>query len=440
MVFSGFNAQLLIRLSLIIITSLAVTWILQLSGYWMLKVNACLLLVLQGYLLFRFIGRWRRDLKIFATAAKQRDFSITFRTDNENEAFREMYDMLNDVSRFVRQVKSEAVRQNQYFQYVVENAQVGLIAYDASAAVLLSNREALKIAGAETLRSLTQLRELNNDLYESINTLPLNQPRLITLKGREVQKISARLSEIAIEDKRLFLLSLMNIKSELDENELQSWQDLINVLTHEIMNSITPINSMTGSMIKYLDRIEGNGEAVERAKNSLNVISRRSAALMDFVGRYRAISDVPLPRLQETDVPGLIEAVLLLMSQELEGIEVITYFDGGKVALDSALIEQVLINMLRNAIHVVDNQSEKSIRIRVTREVGKCIISISDNGRGIPDEVLDKIFIPFYTTRKNGSGIGLTLSKQIMHRHGGYIEASSVEGHGATFRLVFPVS
>ncbi len=440
MAFSGFNAQLVIRLSLIVITSFVVTWMLQLSGYWLLKANLCLLLLLQGYLLFRFIGRWRKDLKIFATAVKQRDFSITFQTDHENEAFAEMYNMLNEVSRFVRQVKSESVQQNQYFQYVVENAQVGLIAYDADGEVLLSNYEARRITGTATLKNLALLGTLNNGLFESINQLPLNQPRLITLKGNEVQKISARLSEIAVGDQRVFLLSLMNIKSELDENELQSWQDLINVLTHEIMNSITPINSMTGSMMKYLDRIEGNAEPVERAKNSLNIINRRSAALMDFVGRYRAISDVPLPRLQEVRPSELVNAVLLLMSEELTGINVTTAFEGGTVLLDSAQIEQVLINLLRNAINAVAGRGDKSIGIEVIQSAGSCTISVTDNGRGIPQEQLDKIFIPFYTTRKDGSGIGLTLSKQIMHRHGGHIEVNSVQGNGATFRLVFPAA
>lgn len=440
MVFSGFNAQLVIRLALIVITSFAATWILQLTGYWLLKLNMCLLLLLQGYLLFRFISRWRKDLKIFATAVKQRDFSITFQTDHENEAFAEMYSMLNEVSRFVRQVKSESVQQNQYFQYVVENAQVGLIAYDSSGEVLISNQEARRITGTATLKNLALLRTLNNGLFESVDQLPLNQPRLITLKGNEVQKISARLSEIAVGDRRVFLLSLMNIKSELDENELQSWQDLINVLTHEIMNSITPINSMTGSMMKYLDRIEGNTEHVERARNSLNIISRRSAALMDFVGRYRAISDVPLPRRQEVSPAELINAVLLLMSDELADINVTTAFDSGTLLLDSAQIEQVLINLFRNAINAVADKNDKSIRIEVSTSDGKCTLSVTDNGRGIPREQLDKIFIPFYTTRKEGSGIGLTLSKQIMHRHGGHIEVSSEQEHGTTFRLVFPAT
>src|SRR5690606_31867855 len=256
------------------------------------------------------------------------------------------------------------------------------------------------------------------------NKLPLNQPRLIILKGNEVQKISARLSEIAIGNESIFLLSLMNIKSELDENELQSWQDLINVLTHEIMNSITPINSMTGSMIKYLDRIEGNDESVERARNSLNVISRRSAALMDFVGRYRTISDVPLPRLQVVNASDLVNGVLTLMSEELTGVEVTVISNAEKVTLDAALIEQVLINLLRNSINAMSDQSSRSIKIEVTRNDSNCVISVADNGRGIAPEQLDKIFIPFYTTRKDGSGIGLTLSKQIMHRHGGHIEVN----------------
>ncbi len=435
--FKGYRLHLVIRLTLLVANSVLFAASLPLEGYWALKGNLLLVLLVQIYIHFRFLTRWQRDLGLFATSVRYDDYSIVFRKGKEGDAFPEIYDLLNGVTEYVRRIKSEYVQQHQYFRHVVENAQVGIFAYDQKGNVVLSNKTALDYAGVAELKQIHQLKELNRELYEQLVHLRPGLPRLLTLRRGQVQKISARLSQIMIDQKPVFLLSLLNISPELEENELQSWQDLINVLTHEIMNSVTPINSLSGSMMKYLGRIEGNEEPVAKAQASLDVIGRRSKALMDFVNRYREVSNVPAPRLQSAKAGELISAVMLLFQEDLQDIDASVNDRSDAILMDTSQIEQVLINLVRNAILSMKESSSKKLTISVDQGSGATRISITDTGSGISPDVLDKIFIPFFTTRKDGSGIGLTLSKQIMHRHGGQILVSSEPGKGSSFVLVF---
>lgn len=439
MVFKSYQFQIIFRLVLIVVNCLGIVYIWQLQMYWVSFYNLVLLLVLQVYMLFRFLTRWQQDIKVFANSVRHGDYNVTYHLLEKNDPHYELYNMLNNVSQYVRLIKSEYVQQNHYFQYVVQNAQVGLIAYEEKGNVILVNQEVLNLLRLTDLKNLSDLKRYDAELFNHISTLGLNQSRLlISGKDRSI-KLSARLSKFVIDGKPVFLLSLMNIRPELEENELQSWQELISVLTHEIMNSITPIHSLNGSMAKYLDKIEGNEEIVGKARHSLDVINRRSQSLMTFVDRYRKISTVPLPHLQATDLGKLVEGVVLLMEDELKNVEVKIHHQNEVIQADPALIEQILINLFKNATYSFEGSQAKLV-VKIIKEDNKVFVSVKDNGNGIAPEVLERIFIPFFTTREGGSGIGLTLSRQIMHRHGGTIEVKSELQHGTEFILTFPLT
>jgi nitrogen fixation/metabolism regulation signal transduction histidine kinase len=440
MVFKQYHFQILFRLALIVANCLGVIYIWQLKDYWISFYNLGALLVLQVYLLFRYLTRWQQDVRVFANSVRHGDYNIGYHLVDKDDAHYELYQMLNSIAAYVRSLQSQFVQQNHYFEYIVKNAQVGLMAYDDKGKILLSNDEVMALLGGRPLKNINQLAELNRNLHEQLTNLSLNQPKLVRGGPDKTLKLSARLSKIVIDQKSIYLLSLTNINPELTENELQSWQDLISVLTHEIMNSVTPIHSLTGSMHKYLDRIEGNEEIVLKAKHSLDVMTRRSQSLMNFVDRYRTISTVPLPRLESVDIGKLISDVLSLMENELKQIMVDFEYQPIVSKVDPSLFEQVLINLLKNAMAAVAEAPMKRIRIQITSEEKFVVISVTDNGKGIPANVIDKVFIPFFTTRENGSGIGLTLSRQIMHRHGGIIEVKSTKGEGAAFILQIPKS
>lgn len=437
MVFRRYEFQVLLRLVLIVVNCLAVAYVWQqFHTYYISLYNLIFLLALQVYFLFRYLTRWQRDVNVFANSVKHGDYNITYHLVNKYDPYHELYQALNGISSYVRSVKAESVQQNHYFQYIVENSQIGMMAYDEKGSVILSNEETFRLLGVKGLKSLQQLKEINPTLHDQLSSLDFNQPKLIRLDGVSL-KLSARLSKIVIDERPVFLLSLINIKSELDENELQSWQDLISVLTHEIMNSVTPINSLAGSLTKYLDRMVGNEEIISKAKYSLDVMTRRSQALMNFVDRYRMISTVPLPRLERIDLKELTSGVLKLMENELSGINIQFVAQPVVVEADPSLVEQVLINLFKNALYAMGREV-KNLKIEIVTTEKFVRLRVTDNGCGISPAVVDKIFIPFFTTRENGSGIGLTLSRQIMHRHGGAIEVASSEGIGSTFTLSFP--
>jgi nitrogen fixation/metabolism regulation signal transduction histidine kinase len=436
MVFKAYHYQILIRLVLLIATSAALVYSWQLTGYWFLRWNLLLLLLIQVYMFMRFITHWQRDLKVFAESVRHNDYSITFQRNNQKDAYSELYAMLNGVGQYVRTVKSDLEKQNQYLQYVVENSRVAMVAFDERREILFCNQEFLKIAGVSRLTMFDEILGTNPTLHASLQQLKINHAHLITIRNKETLKLSARLSVFVMEGRPIKLITLLNIRSELEQNELQSWQDLISVLTHEIMNSITPIHSLSGSMVKYIDKIEGNEEIVTKTRSSLEVIQRRSQSLMSFVNRYRMISTVPLPHLEEVKVSQLVQEVLVLLQEELKGIAVTFDHHNEVIKADASQIEQVLINIIRNAIFAMEQSVTKKIGIHIIVYKDATAIDITDTGKGISSDVADKIFIPFFTTRKEGSGIGLTLSRQIMQRHGGTIEVNSDGVQGATFRLL----
>lgn len=435
--FNNYRFAILLRLVLIIANCYGVTYLVQLGTYHWTLVNAMLLLVLQVFFLFRFLTRWQRDVSIFANSVKHGDYSITYNLIKKNDPHVELYGMLNNVSRYVRQLKVETEQQNQYFKYVVENAQVGLIAYNEKRDVLLINKEALQLLRLSEMKSLDDVASTDRVIHDELINLGISQPRLIVSGRDRSLKLSARRSKFVIDQQAVNLLSLINIRPELEENELRSWQDLISVLTHEIMNSITPIHSLNGSMVKYLDRIEGNTEVVSKAKSSLEVINRRSQALMTFVDRYRKISTVPLPRKERVDMLKLVQRVMTLLQNDLEGARVINKVESLIVLADTDQIEQVLINLIKNSLSALRESLRKEIEIKSETNDQRIILSVVDSGKGIPADVIDKIFVPFFTTREGGSGIGLTVSRQIMQRHGGSMEVKS-DATGTTIRLLFP--
>ncbi len=240
---------------------------------------------------------------------------------------------------------------------------------------------------------------------------------------------------------------MSNIQTELEEKEMKAWQDLVCVLTHEIMNSVTPISSLATVVEGELDAKIKNAdlqlqkEEAEDMHLSLQTISKRSAGLIRFVKEFKNLTHVPKPRLVEVEVKSLLEELAMLHKKELAdhgiSVELKMQSDDIKVSADKTMIEQVLINLIKNAIQAFDSQPEKKILLSAQAKEGHVIISVKDNGNGIDTEAMEKIFIPFFTTKKTGSGIGLSLSRQIMRQHGGQISVKSKLGEGTEFVLRF---
>jgi len=302
------------------------------------------------------------------------------------------------------------------------------------------------------VNNIQQLTKISEELVDTLKELKTGGSKLIQVNiGEESRQLSVYAIELQLHDKQFKLVSLQNIQTELDEKEMEAWRNLIRVLTHEIMNSVTPISSLTGTTREMLSEYKVNGaEEVPILKDdmedliySLKTIENRSEGLIRFLNEFRNLTHTPTPKLKSENINVLLEGICLLMSKELKGksIKVHKSLDERipEISIDRELIEQVIINLIKNASEAFDSeQLEKNIWISSNLDNKKrVVITVKDDGAGIEPEALTKIFIPFFTTKKNGSGIGLSLSKEIVRKHQGNISVQSALGVGTEFVLKF---
>jgi signal transduction histidine kinase len=294
------------------------------------------------------------------------------------------------------------------------------------------------------------VKQLNPDFARTVEELGGNGRKLTELKdGRDTRMVSLDVRTIQLMERPCILITIQDINSEIEQKEIEAWHKLIRILTHEIMNSVTPIASLTETMQGLLASPDGSqrraGDISEETaadiRFSLETIQKRSEGLLKFVDTYRKLTRVPKPSPERVYLRELFSSVERLMSDSLaqRGILLEYKTEPGLefVHLDRALIEQVLINLITNSMYALEGRPSPFIQLSAYTNNGSVIIEVSDNGKGIPAKELNEIFVPFFSTRKDGSGIGLSLSKQIVSLHGGTIKVSSQERKGTSFYLRF---
>jgi signal transduction histidine kinase len=349
-------------------------------------------------------------------------------------------------------------RQKKYFQTVTEHAGVGILACNGDGEVRLVNKtlkELLRISELSELGELDCLQEgFSGELSgmmpggRKLIRLSLQDPAEIT--GETQMHVSVKCTGIKLDEEQIRLLTFHNIREELEEKEMESWQKVIRVLTHEITNSAGPIASAAQTLLELLEQ-EGSAQnghtgiingLREDLLEGLRIIRERSTGIEEFVQEFRKVTLIPEPRIEEIPVRDLFQSVLVLFEKRMkeEGIAFDCSLEDPELLLfaDRNLVDQALINLVSNAMDALRSSSVKSIRL----EAGsiphrQCVISISDSGQGISKEDMDKIFVPFYTTREGGSGIGLSLARNIMRMHRGSIQVHSDQGKQTTFRMIF---
>ena len=406
-------------------------------------------IILELFELYRFISRTNRKLTRFLESVKYSDFVSGFSADNNlGQSFKDLNKAFNEVLEAFRRARTEKEEHLQYLNTIVEHVSTGLLSFDSDGNIGLMNATAKRFLKSERLRNIDELIEKQSRLYKVLFDLPAGKSTLFRIEG-DIQ-LAVHATELILQAKKIKLVALQNIQPELQKKELEAWQNLTKVLRHEIMNSITPIASLTSTMkdilVEDLEEVNGkyelNEEAVDDLQDGLGTIENRSKGLIRFIDAYRDYTSIPLPRIKPVLVDELLEHVSQLMKIELRQFKIdysiSTLPKRQQINIDEELIEQVLINLIKNAIealHETDNPT-----IKVVSEInieGNVRISVTDNGQGIIKEALDQIFIPFYSTKKTGSGIGLSLSRQIMQLHNGTLTADSQPGQYTTFTLTF---
>jgi nitrogen fixation/metabolism regulation signal transduction histidine kinase len=372
----------------------------------------------------------------------------TFKTESSDHATKLFCGYLNESLNKFKFSRREKDSEHQFFKNIVQHVGIGILTFDDDGIIQIINTAAKRLLKVERAEKLDDLLDVDPSLVESFKKLKTGGRELLQLKtGDETVQLSFFAIELTLRGKPMKLISMSNIQSELEEKEMKAWQDLVRVLTHEIMNSVTPISSLATVVEEELDAKIKNAdmqlkkEEAEDMHLSLQTISKRSAGLIRFVKEFKNLTHVPKPRLVEVEVKTLLEELAMLHKKELadHGITVELKLQSNDLRLsaDKTMIEQVLINLLKNAIQAFDSQNERKIILSAHVNEGHVLISVKDNGSGIDPEALERIFVPFFTTKKTGSGIGLSLSRQIMRQHGGQISVKSKLGEGTEFVLRF---
>ena len=397
----------------------------------------------QLWALIHYVERTNRDLSRFFLAIRHADFSQTFVTGGLGSAYDELKDAFNEVLDAFRAARAEKEEQARYLQTVVQHVGVGLIAYDRHGQVELINTAAKRLLHVSRLRHIRELETRAPELASSLAELGTRHKAMVRvqLEG-EMLQLALYGTAFRLGDREVTLASLQNIQGELEEKEMEAWQNLIRVLTHEIMNSITPISSLAATASSMLKSETLDPNSATDVRDAVHTIHRRSEGLLHFVNAYRDLTRLPVPQFEIVRASELIGRVEQLMTGQVQeaGATLSTTVNppGLELTVDPELIEQVLINLVGNATDAASGKEGARIAVHAhTDGRGRPIIEVVDTGPGIVEEALERGFIPFFTTKPNGTGIGLSLCRQIMRLHRGSITARSEPHRETVFTLRF---
>lgn len=445
MVFKNFRFQVIVRVLLLALMIIALAWCLV-SGFYLRSVYAAAAVVAIVVEFIWYVDRFNRDVKSFLVSLVQRDFTTHYQSKGLSKSFDELYETLNSISEVFKTISAEKETQFRFLEMLVEHLRVGILSVDDAGKIRLVNQALKDLLRTEVVFSLHSLESSYPVLVSAINAIHSGETQLVKLRVHdELLQLSIHASEFRLEDKYHKLVSIQNIRSELDAREMEAWQKLIRVLTHEIMNSVSPVISLSetmhGLVLQHRDPLtHTDPDLYNTLDKGLDAIRVRTGGLYQFTQSYRRLTGIPQLSLRETNLRDIVDRVSMLLGSRMQQRGILFKVRDVDVPLmvDPDLMEHVLINLLLNAMDALAETSQPCIEVRAFRDgKGSVFLSVSDNGEGIDEATAEKIFIPFFTTRKNGSGIGLALTRQILQLHRADIRFTSVKGKGTEFLVVF---
>lgn len=439
MVYKHFRLICVLRVALLCITTCLFFYCLFFSEYYatLAIIGACV--VYQTWALIHYVERTQRDLTRFLQAIRYEDFAQSFTGAGLGSAYNNLKDAFNEVLEAFRKTRAEREENFQYLQTVVQHVGIGLICYTPEGRIELMNTAAQRLLRKPHMRDVRELETVSKAFSEVLLKLRSGDKTLVKIQDEdELLQIIVYATELRMRGESFILASVQNIQSELEEQEMEAWQKLIRVLTHEIMNSITPISSLASTVRGLLP----DPKTLPDVHTALETIQSRSEGLLHFVEAYRQLTHISRPDFQIFQISELFARVVFLMQGECDknNIALHTAIDPRTLELtaDPDFIEQVLINLMRNAVEALAGRSNARVDLSAQLDGrGRVVIRVQDNGPGILEDVQERIFIPFFTTKRDGSGIGLALSRQIMRVHRGTISVQSKPEEETVFTLRF---
>jgi two-component system, NtrC family, nitrogen regulation sensor histidine kinase NtrY len=450
MISKNLYLNLLIRVLFLVILSVLAGYLIATGKSLRFSLICFVAIVIVAVNLISFLNTTNKKIRYFFDSVRNDESNLSFPTVEKNVTVREIYRNMNKVNEQIQRLKIENRNQEQYFRTLIEHLAIGIITFNNKGFILHSNASARMLIGTDVLTHIKQLERIDKKLYQTLNSIRPSERKLVPMKTErgEIQ-LSLKAVSLKTNNDEFVILSIQDIKNELDEKEVESWMKLIRILMHEIMNSITPITSLSESLSHVFSK-EGQpvlpdqitSKTIATTLQGLNVIKDQGKGLMSFVESYRKLTRIPVPDKKLFKVDDLFNRLkILYASEEKSSITELSFLikeHDLEIFADQNLISQVLINLVKNALEAIENIPEG--KIMISAGISSDLhpeICVSDNGPGIPPENLDEIFVPFFTTRQNGSGIGLSLSRQIMRVHGGNLRVLSVPGKETRFCLTF---
>jgi len=449
---NNFRAGLILRIFLLSLAIFVTIFSFYKNEWYVTTTISGIITIIIAIFIIRYAEKYKKGLGDFLLSVKSRDFI----SSSSNIADKDSKDLLKEAYRVIvnefQNIRIDKEVHYHYLKTIIEHIKIALLSFNDKGEIQFVNHSAKQLLNIRNFNHIKYIQNIDNSLYQLILNIQSGNSELIKIKiGQELMHLSVYATEIKLLKNRVKVVSLQNIKQELEFHELESWQKLIRVLTHEIMNSVTPISSLSSAINEFFDEIreQQNGltnipnEDLDDMLSSLKTIENRSKGLLRFVSTYKQLTRIPKPDFKQVNLIELVNHCYTLLKQNIikNNITFNKDYPGQNqiiVSVDYDQIEQVIINLLINAIDAVKGRQQPEINIIIiSNKTNHHQIIIRDNGKGIDAEELDKIFIPFYTTKKEGSGIGLSLSRQIMRMHKGSIHVNSELGQGSKFILEF---
>lgn len=436
MKFNRFSLNVIIRSMLLLINALVFAFIVVETNRFFTVLFLGALLLLQVVLLILFLNATNKDLSRFLLYLYENDTSIAFDVTKIEKNFKGIHESFRRINTQIQKIKIERETKTLFLNNVVNHLKVALIAFDQKGKIQILNKTAQSLFDVEEVNSINHLLSNNKSFHDFIQNMSKSYHGVFTYQSSKGEAIPlvVRSSEFKLIDDQIRLVSFQDIKSELDENQIESWQKLMRVLAHEISNSLTPI-TMLGSNIKL--RLTQQKDSKERIPDEIikdvlrssELIEQRGNRLIEFISSYKSYAKLPKPNISEVSIENLFGQIEEFFREQFKKNSIqfeMKYIPKSTLKIDKSLIEQVLINLIQNSMQALQTKENKEIQLMQEQTGNGFQIKVIDNGVGISNEIKEKIFIPFFTTKEGGSGIGLSLSKNIIHMHGGTIAIDSV--------------
>lgn len=416
----------------------------QFESKWLFTIIIlCSLALLLTIEMLRFINRTNFDLVKLLQALEKDDFSTHFQQRPSGRSFRKLYGAFNRVIDRYQAAQLQQEAQKEFLNIAVSKLNVGIIAHEEEGRILIFNEYARSVVGDIIPQDWDILVLRKVPIIQFLHEMPTESPQIYTpTDGSSTQSLLLQASQFPILQKRIRLYTIKDIRTQLDQKEVESWQKVIRVLTHEIMNSLTPVISLTdmaGIMLKDLDHLGENTQPIQEA---LDTAQGRAKGLLNFVKSYRQYLKVPKPNLQPERIDTFCAQLIQLLKPKLREANIELEYTPvaalDTMLTDQYLLEQVFINLFTNAMQALEKTVSPFIEFSVQKNEQRILFMVKDNGPGIPADQVSEIFVPFYTSKAEGSGIGLSISRQIVQAHGGRLFVQTQEGQGATFYVELP--